>query len=405
MKFSELELIEPLLNAVKEMKYDIPSPIQEQAIPAIISGRDIFGCAKTGTGKTAAFALPILQKFYLRDESEKYPRTIKALILTPTRELAIQINETFEAMNPQVNLKSAVIFGGVRQGSQVTKINRGIDVLIATPGRLIDLYNQGLVDLKHVEYLVLDEVDRMLDMGFIKDIRKILRFIPRRHQTMLFSATLPDEIKHLVSDLLNDPLKIMISSGNVTVEKINQSLYFVDKVNKAKLLIKLLENPQIYNAIVFVRTKRNVDTLCKKLIKAQITCEGIHGDKSQNARVRALNNFKNDKVRVLVASDIAARGIDIDELTHVINFDLPDQAENYVHRIGRTARAGASGEAITFCSFQEKALLKDIQKFINKDILVVDNPYYPMKDLSIPEKKHKSKKRVKHKNHVIKLST
>ena len=405
MKFSELELIEPLLNAVKEMKYDIPSPIQEQAIPAIISGRDIFGCAKTGTGKTAAFALPILQKLYLRDESEKYPRTIKALILAPTRELAIQINETFEAINPQVNLKSAVIFGGVRQGSQVTKINRGIDVLIATPGRLIDLYNQGLVDLKHVEYLVLDEADRMLDMGFIKDIRKILRFIPRRHQTMLFSATLPDEIKHLVSDLLNDPLKIMISSGNVTVEKINQSLYFVDKVNKAKLLIKLLENPQIYNAIVFVRTKRNVDTLCKKLIKAQITCEGIHGDKSQNARVRALNNFKNDKVRVLVASDIAARGIDIDELTHVINFDLPDQAENYVHRIGRTARAGASGEAITFCSFQEKALLKDIQKFINQDIPVVDNPYYPMKDLSIPEKKHKSKKRVKHKNHVIKLST
>lgn len=405
MKFSELELIEPLLNAVKEMKYDIPSPIQEQAIPAIISGRDIFGCAKTGTGKTAAFALPILQKLYLRDESEKYPRTIKALILAPTRELAIQINETFEAMNPQVNLKSAVIFGGVRQGSQVTKINRGIDVLIATPGRLIDLYNQGLVDLKHVEYLVLDEADRMLDMGFIKDIRKILRFIPRRHQTMLFSATLPDEIKHLVSDLLNDPLKIMISSGNVTVEKINQSLYFVDKVNKAKLLIKLLENPQIYNAIVFVRTKRNVDTLCKKLIKAQITCEGIHGDKSQNARVRALNNFKNDKVRVLVASDIAARGIDIDELTHVINFDLPDQAENYVHRIGRTARAGASGEAITFCSFQEKALLKDIQKFINQDIPVVDNPYYPMKDLSIPEKKHKSKKSVKHKNHVIKLST
>ena len=405
MKFSELELIEPLLNAVKEMKYDIPSPIQEQAIPAIISGRDIFGCAKTGTGKTAAFALPILQKLYLRDESEKYPRTIKALILAPTRELAIQINETFEAMNPQVNLKSAVIFGGVRQGSQVTKINRGIDVLIATPGRLIDLYNQGLVDLKHVEYLVLDEADRMLDMGFIKDIRKILRFIPRRHQTMLFSATLPDEIKHLVSDLLNDPLKIMISSGNVTVEKINQSLYFVDKVNKAKLLIKLLENPQIYNAIVFVRTKRNVDTLCKKLIKAQITCEGIHGDKSQNARVRALNNFKNDKVRVLVASDIAARGIDIDELTHVINFDLPDQAENYVHRIGRTARAGASGEAITFCSFQEKALLKDIQKFINQDIPVVDNPYYPMKDLSIPEKKHKSKKKGETQKSRDKLST
>lgn len=391
MEFKDLELAASLLDAVKEMNYKEPSPIQEQAIPAILAGRDIFGCAKTGTGKTAAFALPILQKLYLRDESEKYPRTIKALILAPTRELAIQINETFAAINPFVNLKSTVIFGGVRQGSQVTKINRGIDVLVATPGRLIDLYNQGLLELKHVEYLVLDEADRMLDMGFIKDIHKILKFIPKQRQTMLFSATLPEEIKHLVNNILKDPLKIMISNGNVTVEKINQSLYYVDKVNKAKLLIKLLENPQIYNAIVFVRTKRNVDTLCKKLNKAKITCEGIHGGKSQNARVRALDNFKADKARVLVASDIAARGIDIDDLTHVINFDLPEQAENYVHRIGRTARAGASGEAITFCSFPEKGLLKDIQKFIKQEIPVVDNPYYPMMDLSLPEKKGKNK--------------
>lgn len=397
MEFKELELIEPLLNAVKEMNYLEPSPIQKEAIPAILDGRDIFGCAKTGTGKTAAFALPILQKLYLRDNSEKYPRTIKALILAPTRELAIQINETFEAMRLFVNIKSAVIFGGVRQGSQVTKIERGIDVLIATPGRLIDLYNQGLLDLKHIDYLVLDEADRMLDMGFIKDIRKILKFIPRIRQTMLFSATLPDEIKHLVNDILNNPLKIMVSSGNVTVDKIKQSLYYVDKVNKTKLLIKLLENPQIYNAIVFVRTKRNVDTLCKKLNKAKITCEGIHGGKSQNARMRALNNFKDDKARILVASDIAARGIDIDNLTHVINFDLPEQAENYVHRIGRTARAGATGEAITFCSFQEKDLLKDIQKFIKQDIPVVDNLYYPMEDLSTPEKKTKSVSKDKNK--------
>lgn len=390
MKFTEIELITPLLDAVKEMNYQKPSPIQERAIPAIIEGRDIFGCAKTGTGKTAAFALPILQKLYLREDGEKYPRVIKALILAPTRELAIQINETFEAINPYVNLKSAVIFGGVRQGSQVTKINRGIDVLVATPGRLMDLHKQGLLNLKQVEYLVLDEADRMLDMGFIKDIFKILKFIPRKRQTMLFSATLPDEIKHLVNDMLNDPVRIMISSGNVTVDKIKQSLYYVDKVDKVKLLLKLLEGPNIYNAIIFVRTKRNVDTLCKKLIKAKITCEGIHGDKSQNSRVRALNNFKENKARVLVASDIAARGIDIDELTHVINFDLPEQAENYVHRIGRTARAGASGEAITFCSFQEKGLLRDIQKFIKQEIPVVDNPYYPMKDFSVSDKKNKS---------------
>lgn len=391
MKFNELELVTPLLNAVNEMNYKNPSPIQEQAIPAILEGRDIFGCAKTGTGKTAAFALPILQKLYLRDDSEKYPRTIKALILAPTRELAMQINETFETMNPFVNLKSAVIFGGVRQGSQVTKIERGIDVLVATPGRLMDLQNQGLLDLRHIEYLVLDEADRMLDMGFIKDIRKILKFIPRNRQTMLFSATLPDEIKGLVDDMLNDPVRIMISTGNVTVEKINQSLYYVDKVNKVKLLIKLLEGSNIYNAIVFVRTKRNVDTLCKKLSKANITCEGIHGDKSQNARVRALNNFKENKARILVASDIAARGIDIDELTHVINFDLPEQAENYVHRIGRTARAGATGEAITFCSFQEKDLLKEVQKFIKQEIPVIENVDFPMKDLSKPTKKGNSK--------------
>ncbi|MEG0275528.1 MAG: DEAD/DEAH box helicase [Coprobacillus sp.] len=387
MKFSELELIKPLIEATAQLNYKEASPIQEQAIPILLSGKDLLGCAKTGTGKTAAFALPILQQLYLREENQKYPRTIKALILAPTRELAIQINETFEYMRPFVNIKSAVIFGGVRQGSQVTKIEKGIDVLVATPGRLMDLHKQGLLDFKHIEYFVLDEADRMLDMGFINDIRKILKLIPKKRQTMMFSATLPDEIKHLVDDILNQPERIMVSTGNMTVEMINQSLYFVDKTNKAKLLIKLLENPQIFNAIVFVRTKRNADILCKKLLKAGIESEAIHGDKSQNARVRALNNFKSCKARVLVATDIAARGIDIDDLTHVFNFDLPEQAENYVHRIGRTARAGAKGDAITFCCFQEKDDLREVEKFIKQQIPVIDNPYYPMEDLSAPVKK------------------
>ena len=387
MKFKELKLIEPLQMAIEKLNYTEATPIQEQAIPLLLEGRDLLGCAKTGTGKTAAFALPIFQKLYLRDESEKYPRTIKALILAPTRELAMQIDETFQSMNSFVNLKSTVIFGGVRQGSQVTKIERGIDVLIATPGRLSDLYKQGLLDLSHIEYFVLDEADRMLDMGFINDIRRIMKYIPKQRQTMLFSATLPKEIQHLIDEILNNPEKVMVSSGQMTVERIQQSLYYVDKANKAKLLIKLLENPQIYNAIVFVRTKRNADTLCKKLQRAGIEAEAIHGDKSQNARVRALNRFKEDKVRVLVATDIAARGIDVDHLTHVVNFDLPEQAENYVHRIGRTARAGADGTAITFCCFQEKSDLSEVEKFIGEKIPVIENPHYPMEDFSVPVKK------------------
>ena len=387
MKFNELGLIKKLVAATNQLNYTEASPIQEKAIPVILEGRDLLGCAKTGTGKTAAFALPILQKLNTRDESEKYPRKIKALILAPTRELAIQINETFESMNSFVNIKSAVIYGGVKQGSQVTKIQRGIDVLIATPGRLGDLHQQKLLDLRHVEYFVLDEADRMLDMGFIKDIRKIMKLIPKQRQTMLFSATLPQEIQHLVKEILNDPVEVMVSSGHMTVEKINQSLYYVDKANKANLLIKLLENTQIYNAIVFVRTKHSADALCKKLAKAGITADAIHGNKSQNARVRALTNFKSGKIQILVATDIAARGIDVEDLTHVINFDIPDQAENYVHRIGRTARAGASGEAITFCSYQEKNDLKEVQKFMKQDIPVKENPYYPMEDMSEPVKK------------------
>ena len=388
MNFNEINLIEPLLNATKALKYEKPTPIQENAIPVLLNGKDLLGCAKTGTGKTMAFALPILQQLYLRDESDKYPRVIKALILAPTRELALQIDETFQSLSPFVNLKSTAIFGGVRQGSQVSKLERGIDVLVATPGRLHDLHQQGLLDLSQVEYFVLDEADRMLDMGFIKDIRRIMKLIPKQRQTMLFSATLPNEIKHLVGELLTEPETVMVSAGHQTVDKITQSMYFVDKDNKAKLLIKLLEKPGIYNAIVFVRTKRNVETLCKKLVKAKIEADGIHGDKSQNSRVRALNRFKNGETRILVATDIAARGIDIDVLTHVINYDLPEQAENYVHRIGRTARKGQSGEAITFCCHQEKGLLNDVEKFTKQSIPVIENTYYPM--VNLEEAKPKS---------------
>ena len=304
----------------------------------------------------------------------------------------MQIDETFQAFRPFVNLKSTVIFGGVGQSQQVTKIDRGIDILVATPGRLKDLHKQGVLDLSHIEYFVLDEADRMLDMGFIRDIRQIIKLLPKQKQTMMFSATLPNEIKHLVDEILVNPKKVMVSSGNVTVEKINQSLYYVDKVNKAKLLLKLLEGHDIYNAIVFVRTQRNADTLCKKLNRAKITAETIHGGKSQNARVRALNNFKNDKARILVATDIAARGIDIDELTHVINFDVPHESENYVHRIGRTARAGANGSAITFCCYDEKADLKAIEKFIKQEIPVKEKPWYPMIELE-PQKPIQQKKK------------
>ncbi len=395
MKFNEIQLIPALQEAVMHLGYKEATPIQAKAIPVLLDGKDVLGCAKTGTGKTAAFALPILQKLYLRDEEDKYPRTIRALILAPTRELAIQIDETFKAFNSYVNLKSTAIFGGVRQGQQVLAIERGIDVLVATPGRLWDLHEQGILDLSHVEYFILDEADRMLDMGFIRDIYKIMKIIPKQRQTMLFSATLPKKIQHLVKEILNDPTRIMVSQGHAVVDNIKQSLYYVDKLNKAKLLIKLLEDPQIYQAIVFVRTKRNADTLGKKLNKFNITTEVIHGSKSQNARNRALQNFKDNKARILVATDIAARGIDIDDLGYVINFDLPEQAENYVHRIGRTARAGSSGEAITFCSYAEISLLKDVEKFTKRHLEVVDNPYYPIVEMSAPSKKEKTTKKVK----------
>lgn len=393
MTFKELEIIEPLLTALDHLNIKEPTPIQRQTIPILLKRKDLMGCAKTGTGKTLAFALPILTQLYLRDEKIKYPRTIKALILVPTRELAIQINETFQSLNTYVNLKSTAVFGGVRQGKQVLAIERGIDVLVACPGRLLDLYQQGFIDLNYLDTLVLDEADRMLDMGFIKEIYKILDIIPVHRQTMLFSATISPEIQKLTNRILNEPIFIKVTSTHITVDKINQQLYFVDKENKAKLLFHLLKMKSIEKALIFVRTKRNAETLCKKLLRANITCDCLHGSKSQNARNRALKSFKEDQIRILVATDIAARGIDIDDLKYVINFDVPEQAENYVHRIGRTARAGKSGMAITFCDNYEIKDLKAIEKYIKQKIAVQDNPWYPMaqkdKQQNVRKKKHK----------------
>ena len=411
MKFSELELIEPLLNAVKEMKYDIPSPIQEQAIPAIISGRDIFGCAKTGTGKTAAFALPILQKLYLRDESEKYPRTIKALILAPTRELAIQINETFEAMNPQVNLKSAVIFGGVRQGSQVTKINRGIDVLIATPGRLIDLYNQGLVDLKHVEYLVLDEADRMLQMGFGQDAEKIAAETRWRKQTLLFSATLEGELLvDFAERLLNDPVKIDAEPSRRERKKINQWYYHADSnEHKIKLLARFIETEKVSRGIVFVRRREDVRELSETLRKRGIRSTYLEGDMAQTQRNNAIDKLKSGVVTVLVATDVAARGIDIDDVTHVMNFDLPYSADTYLHRIGRTARAGKKGTAVSFVEAHDYKLLGKIKRYTEELLKArilegLEPRTKPPKDGEVKSMSKKQKARIKEKREEKKKS-
>lgn len=403
MKFNELNLVPELINGLNRQNLVETTSIQSEAIPVLLEHHDLIASAKTGTGKTLAYVLPILQQLFLRDECIKYPRTIQTLILVPTRELAIQINEVITHFREDVNLKSTAIFGGVRQGSQVLAIERGIDILVATPGRLLDLYKQQLLDLSHCQTFVLDEADQMLDMGFIKDVEKILPLIKNRQQTLLFSATMPKEVVKLSKKMLKNPIRIQIKSKQVTVETVKQSLYYVDKLNKAKLLLKLLEDNSIYNAIVFVRTKKNAETLAKKLNKHQIPTEFIHGSKSQNARVRALENFKKDKARILVATDLAARGIDVDVLTHVINFDLPETPETYLHRIGRTARKQNDGEAISFCCYQEIPELKAIEKQIKQKIPVKDNPWYPMEDYSnTPIKGTPNLKKKAGKNHARK---
>ncbi|WP_336515485.1 DEAD/DEAH box helicase [Pollutibacter soli] len=374
MLFNQLELIEPLLKAVSEEGYTKPTPIQQQAIPVVLQKRDLLACAQTGTGKTAAFSIPLLQ--LMHQQIEKHPqksKNIRALILTPTRELAIQIGENISAYGKYLNTRHTVIFGGVNQFHQVSAIRKGVDILVATPGRLLDLIQQRIISLNQIEWLVLDEADRMLDMGFVKDVKRIIALLPAQRQTLFFSATMPVEIQDLSDSLLKNPMRVEITPPATTVELIEQSVYHVEKADKQDLVFDLMKDKNIKSALVFTRTKHGADRLAKWLTKNGIRTEAIHGNKSQNFRQAALASFKSGRTRILVATDLAARGIDIDELTHVINFELPNIPETYVHRIGRTGRAGASGKAISFCSSDERVFLKDIQKLIKKTIPAIND--------------------------------
>ncbi len=427
MKFEELNLIPPILAALVAEGYEEPTPIQEQAIPLLLKGRDILGCAQTGTGKTAAFAIPILQLLAQEKAAraampkteapveaaietalpESVPSTmptpsdnrrngrnrrrpapaahpmagldvapIRALILTPTRELALQIEESFLAYGKNLNLSIAVVFGGVSQSTQTTKLKKGVDILVATPGRLLDLVSQRYINLHHIRLFVLDEADRMLDMGFAPDVKRIIGMLPKVRQTMLFSATMPQEIMHLVDTLLDDPEEVSVTPVSSTVESIDQYVYHLSRINKRHLLVWLLKNPDLKSVLVFCRTKHGAERIYKELSSEGISVEAIHGDKNQTARQIALNNFKTKKARVLVATDIAARGIDVDDISHVINYDMPDIPETYVHRIGRTGRAGATGIAFTFCDEEEKITLRAVIRLTKSDIKVVyDQPF------------------------------
>jgi ATP-dependent RNA helicase RhlE len=395
MKFADLRLAEPILRAVDSAGYVTATPIQAQAIPHALEGKDVLGCAQTGTGKTAAFALPILQKlsesgraagFNLhvperassKANGPKPARRPRALILAPTRELATQIADDFRTYGKFLHVRQTVIFGGVNQNPQVDSLRRGVDVVIATPGRLLDLMQQGHVDLRSIETLVLDEADRMLDMGFIHDIRKVVARIPQQRQTMLFSATMPNEIRKLADSLLRNPVQVQVAPASATADKIDQKVYFVDRNNKPALLAHLVSDLPMTRAIVFTRTKHGADRVVRHLHNRGIRAEAIHGNKSQNARQRALDNFKSNRIPVLVATDIASRGIDVDGVTHVVNYDLTHEPETYVHRIGRTARAGASGSAVSFCDREERPNLKAIESLIRRSIPVATNhPEYP----------------------------
>ena len=375
MTFKELNITEPILKAIEEKGYAVPTPIQGEAIPAALAKRDILGCAQTGTGKTASFAIPIIQHLQMNKEAAKC-RGIKALILTPTRELALQISECINDYAKYTQVRHGVIFGGVNQRPQVDMLHKGIDILVATPGRLLDLMNQGHIHLDKIQYFVLDEADRMLDMGFIHDIKRVLKLIPDKRQTLFFSATMPPEIEKLANSILTSPEKVEVTPVSSTVDTIQQSVYFVEKNEKKDLLLYLLKDKSIESVLIFTRTKYGADKLAKILNKNSVVAEAIHGNKSQNARQRALNNFKDRSTRVLIATDIAARGIDVNLLSHVINYELPNISETYVHRIGRTGRAGHDGVAISFCESEELAYLKDIQKLIGLEIPVVkEHPF------------------------------
>lgn len=386
MQFNELNIMPSILKALEAQNYETPTPIQEKAIPVVLSGTDLLGCAQTGTGKTAAFAIPTLQLLSM-DKDPSAHKNIRSLIITPTRELALQIYESFCTYGKFTRLKYCVVFGGVSQKPQEEVLQRGVDILIATPGRLNDLMSQRLIDLSHLKILILDEADRMLDMGFINDVKKIIAKTPAKKQTLFFSATMPPDIAELANTILVKPTRIDIAPVSSTVDTIEQTLYYVDKENKKDLLVHLLKDSSIVSALVFTRTKHGADRIVKQLAKDNITAQAIHGDKSQGARQTALNNFKKKTLRVLIATDIAARGIDIDELSHVINYDLPNIPETYVHRIGRTGRAGLSGIAISFCDFDEKEYLADIERLIGKRIPEVKDHPYPLMNNFPSEKK------------------
>ena len=393
MSFEKLNLIEPILRALTNEGYSIPTPIQEKAIPTLLERKDLLGCAQTGTGKTAAFAIPILQILHQDELFVKGPAGIKALILTPTRELAIQIGESFAAYGKHLRLRHTVIFGGVSQRAQTDALRSGVDILIATPGRLLDLMDQRFVKLQHLKMLVLDEADRMLDMGFIHDVKKIITRIPAKRQTILFSATMPSEIAKLADTILTHPVRVEVTPVSSTANLIQQAVYFVEKKDKRKLLLHLLQDRNIITALVFARTKHGADRVAKDLVSSGIRAEAIHGNKSQGARQRALSNFKSQHTRVLVATDIAARGIDVEELSHVINYELPNVPETYVHRIGRTGRAGAQGISLSFCDEEEKEYLHDIHKLIRKTIPVVEDQPYHMTHVGMPRPQAKTQQR------------
>jgi ATP-dependent RNA helicase RhlE len=390
MLFESLNIIEPILRSIKEEGYTIPTPIQEQAIPIILRGTDLIGCAQTGTGKTCAFAVPILQHLSNNKVFDR-KKKIRSLIVTPTRELAIQIEESFKAYGRYTGLTCTVVFGGVNQNPQTNALRNGVDILVATPGRLLDLMNQGHISIKDVEIFVLDEADRMLDMGFIHDVRKIISHLPQKRQSLFFSATMPPEIVKLAGSIVYKPVKVEVTPSASTVDIVSQYLYYIDKGNKNSLLVDLLKDDKIKTALVFTRTKFGADKVVKVLKKKDITAEAIHGNKAQNARQRALSNFKAQTTRVLVATDIAARGIDVDDLEYVINYEIPNIPETYVHRIGRTGRAGANGTAISFCDAEEKAYIWDIEKLIAKQINVVEDHAYPLIDnnpVKAPKNQH-----------------
>lgn len=399
MQFKDLNLIEPILKAVSEKKYTEPTPIQAQTIPLILEGNDLLGCAQTGTGKTAAFAIPIIQLIHNLEGDDKKKPLLRALILTPTRELAIQIDENIRDYSKYTNIKHTVIFGGVKQGAQVSVLRQGVHILVATPGRLIDLMNQGIISLETIKLFVLDEADRMLDMGFIHDIKKLLKVLPVKRQSLFFSATMPDNITELSQTILKNPKRVDVAPVSSTAETIQQQLYYTNKNTKNDLLTHIIEKEKMKQVLVFTRTKHGADKIVKYLDKSKIRAAAIHGNKSQNQRQKALTDFKDGKITVLVATDIAARGIDIDKLKWVINYDIPNISETYVHRIGRSGRAGEDGFAISICEPEENVYVKDIEKLIGQKIQLVDKNPYPQSErpMNASQKKEVEKEKMQKK--------